>query len=106
MTSDLLHLQPLEGSRNVVLSDVVRWGLLGNSVEHNHTVSAPPVGIGHVPAVVGVGTGCAALDGHTPTSVRTRQAGREIQSVLRLSLGKILVDLLQVVKRTNTPLIP
>ena len=28
------------------------------------------------------------------------------QSVLRLSLGKLLVNLLQVVKRTNTPLIP
>ena len=28
---DLLHLQPLEGSRNVVLSDVVRWGLLGKN---------------------------------------------------------------------------
>ena len=27
-------------------------------------------------------------------------------SVIRLSLGKLLVNLLQVVKRTNTPLIP
>ena len=26
--------------------------------------------------------------------------------VIRLSLGKLLVNLLQVVKRTNTPLIP
>ena len=34
---------------------------------------------GHVPAVVGVGAGFAALDGHTPTMVRTRQFGREIQ---------------------------
>ena len=28
------------------------------------------------------------------------------KSVIRLSLGKVLVNLLQVVKRTNTPLIP
>ena len=28
------------------------------------------------------------------------------KSVIRLSLGKLLVDHLQVVKRTNTPLIP
>ena len=28
------------------------------------------------------------------------------ESVIRLSLGKLLVNLLQVVKRTNTPLIP
>ena len=28
---------------------------------------------------MGVGTGFAALDGHTPTSVRTGQVGREIQ---------------------------
>ena len=34
MTGDLLYLQPLEGSRNVVLSDVVRRGLLGKVVEH------------------------------------------------------------------------
>ena len=34
MTGDLLHHQPLEGSRNVVLSDVVRRGLLGKIVEH------------------------------------------------------------------------
>ena len=34
MTGDLLHLQPLEGSRNVVLSDVVRRGLLGKIVDH------------------------------------------------------------------------
>ena len=27
-------------------------------------------------------------------------------NVIRLSLGKLLVNLLQVVKRTNTPLIP
>ena len=33
----------------------------------------------HVPAVVGVGKGFAALDGHTPRSVRTGQIGREIQ---------------------------
>ena len=28
---------------------------------------------------MGVGTGFAALDSHTPTSVRTRQVGRKIQ---------------------------
>ena len=28
------------------------------------------------------------------------------RGVVRLSLGKLLVNLLQVVKRTNTPLIP
>ena len=28
------------------------------------------------------------------------------KSVIKLSLGKLLVDLLQMVKRTNTPLIP
>ena len=33
----------------------------------------------HVPAVVGVGAGFAVFDGHTPTSVRTGQVGREIQ---------------------------
>ena len=40
----------------------------------------PPVGIwAHVPAVVGVGAGLAAFNRHTPTSVRTRQGGREVQ---------------------------
>ena len=34
VTKYLLNLQPLEGSRNVVLSDVVRRGLLGKIVEH------------------------------------------------------------------------
>ena len=34
---------------------------------------------GHVSAVVGFGTWFAALDVHTPTSVRTGQFGREIQ---------------------------
>ena len=34
MTSDLLHLQPLEGDRNVVMSAVIRRGLLGKIVEH------------------------------------------------------------------------
>ena len=34
MTGDLLHLQPLEGGRNVALSDVVRRGLLETFVEH------------------------------------------------------------------------
>ena len=34
MISDLLHLQPLEGGRNVVLSDVVRRGFLRKIVEH------------------------------------------------------------------------
>ena len=34
---------------------------------------------GHAPAVVEVGAGFAALDGHSPTSVRTGQDGREIQ---------------------------
>ena len=29
MVDDLLHFQPLEGGRNVVLSDVVRRGRLG-----------------------------------------------------------------------------
>ena len=33
-------------------------------------------------------------------------AGFGGESVIRLSLGKLLVDLLQVVKRTNTPLSP
>ena len=39
ITSDLLHLQPFEGSRNVVLSDVVRRGRLGKLVEH---ILCPP----------------------------------------------------------------
>ena len=34
MTGYLLHLQLLEGSRNVFLSDAVRRRLLGKIVEH------------------------------------------------------------------------
>ena len=34
ITGDLLHLQPLEGGRNVVSSDVVRRELVQNIVEH------------------------------------------------------------------------
>ena len=78
MSGDLLHLQPWEGIRNVVLSDVVRRGLLGKNVDHVMRQPRRQV-FGHVSAVVGVGTGFEALDGHTPTSVRTRQVGREIQ---------------------------
>ena len=78
MTSDLLHLQPLEGGRNVVLSDVVRRGFLGKNVEHVLRQPRRKV-FGHSPAVVGVGAGFAALDGHTPASVQTRQVGRGIQ---------------------------
>ena len=36
----------------------------------------------------------------------TYPAGSGGESVVRLSLGKLLVNLVQVVKRTNTPLIP
>ena len=35
MTGDLLNFHPLAASRNVVLCDVVRRGLLGKIVEHN-----------------------------------------------------------------------
>ena len=42
-------------------------------------MSVPPEVLGHVPAAVGVGTGFAALDGPTPTSVRTGQVGREVR---------------------------
>ena len=38
-----------------------------------------------------------------PPAIPPFQGG---ESVIRLSLGKLLVNLLQVVKRTNTPLIP
>ena len=34
VADDLLHFKSLEGSRNVVLSDVVRGGFLGKVVEH------------------------------------------------------------------------
>ena len=34
VTGDLLHFKPLEGSRNVVLNDVVQRGFLGKVVEH------------------------------------------------------------------------
>ena len=34
MAGDLLHFQLLEGDRNVVLTDVVRRGLLGKSIDH------------------------------------------------------------------------
>ena len=37
-----------------------------------------------------------------PADLLSRRSGRE--SVIRLSLGKLRVNLLQVVKRTNTPL--
>ena len=68
MTSDVLHLQPLEFDPNVVLSDVVRRGVLRNVVEH---VLRQPGRIvyGHVLVVVRVGAGFAARDGHTPTTV-------------------------------------
>ena len=77
MTSHLLHIQPLEGGRNVVLSNVVRRGRLGKFVEH--VLCQPRLwAFGRVPAIVGVGAGFAALDIHTPTSVRTGRVGREI----------------------------
>ena len=34
MAGDLLHFRPLEGGRNIVLSDVARRRLLGKSIEH------------------------------------------------------------------------
>ena len=36
--------------------------------------------------------------------MRSRKGAKSV--VIRLSLGKLLVNQLQVVKRTNTPLIP
>ena len=42
--------------------------------------------------------------GHEPT--QDSAFGEGFESTQRLSLGKLLVNLLQVVKRTNTPLIP
>ena len=78
MTGDLLYLPPLEDSRNVVLIDAVRRELLGTCVEHVLRQPRQYV-FGHVPAVVGVGAEFAVPDGHTLTSVRTGQVGKEIQ---------------------------
>ena len=78
MAGDLLHLQPLEGGRNIVLGNVVRRELLGKIIEHILRQPGRQV-FGHVPAVVGVGAGFAAFSRHTPTGVRTGQVGREVQ---------------------------
>ena len=60
------------------MSDLVRRGFFGKFVEHVLRQPRRYV-FGHVPAVVGVGAGFAALVGHTPTSVRTGQVGRGMQ---------------------------
>ena len=72
MTSDLLHLQPLEGSRNVVLSDVVRRGLLENLLS---TYCISPAGryLGMSPLSSGMEQG---LQRSMATRRRTSEPGR------------------------------
>ena len=77
-SGDLLHLSSLEGSRNDVLSDAVRRGLLGKNIEGILRQPRRQV-FGHVTAVVWVGAGLAAFDRHTPASIRTGQVGRKVQ---------------------------
>ena len=60
VSGDLFHFESLKRNRNVVLSNVVRGGFLGEIVEHvlRQTRWQMPR---HVTMVVGVGAGLAAL---------------------------------------------
>ena len=60
-SGDLLHLSSLEGSRNDVLSDAVRMGLVGTIVEDILRQLRRQV-FGHVTAVVWVSARLAAFD--------------------------------------------
>ena len=66
VSGDILHFEALKGSRNVVLSDVVRGGFLGEVVEHISRRSHRYV-LRHVATVVGFGTEHVAL--HTNAAV-------------------------------------
>ena len=60
VSGDLLHFESLKGSRNVVLSDVVRGGFLGEVVEHILRQPRSQV-LRRVATVVEVATVLAAL---------------------------------------------
>ena len=74
VSGDLLHFESLRRSQNVVLSDVVRGGLLGEIVEH--VLRQPRWQIlRHVAMVVGFGTGLAALYRNALASIRAGHVG-------------------------------
>ena len=74
MSGDVLHFESLKRSRDVVLSDVVRGGFLGEIV--GHILRQPRwQALRHVAMVVGVGTGLAALYRNAPPSIRAGHVG-------------------------------
>ena len=56
MSGDILYFEHLKGHRNVVLSDVVRGGFIGEIVEHKLRQRRWQI-LRRVVIVVGVGTG-------------------------------------------------
>ena len=74
VSSDFLQFESLKRSRNVVLSDAVRGGFLGEIVEN--VLDQPRWQIPwHVAMVVGVSTGLAALYLNAPASIRAGHVG-------------------------------
>lgn len=69
VSGDILHFGSLNGSRNIVLGDVVRKGVLGEVVEHNTSACSHGCGGWHRASV---------LYPHAPANVCAWNAGREI----------------------------
>ena len=74
VSGDLLHFESLKRSRNVVLSDVVRGGFLGDVVEHVLRRCRWQI-LRHVALIVGVGTGLAELHRNAPAGIRAGHVG-------------------------------
>ena len=79
MAGDRLHFKSLKGSRNAVLSDVVRRRFLGQVLAHIPGQSRRSI-LGHITAVVEVIAGLAAFHRRPPAIMRTGQVEKEIQA--------------------------
>ena len=74
VSGDLLHLESLKRSQDVVLSDVVRGGFLGEIVEHILRQPRWQI-LRDVAMVVGGGTGLAAFYRSALASIRAGNVG-------------------------------
>ena len=74
VSGDRLHFESMKRSRNIVLSYVVRGGLLGELVEHVLRQTRWQI-LRYVALVVGFGTELAELLRNAPASVRDGHVG-------------------------------
>ena len=74
VSGDLLHLECLQRSRHIALSDMVQGRFLGEIVENTLRQLYRQI-LRHVAMVVDVGTGRSALYRNAPVSIRAAHVG-------------------------------